>query len=186
MASDDTTTRDVAIVAALAAGVSYDAIAKTHRVSKRTLVRWMADPQFRADVRRARGADGRGDRSACRGGRRNGARSREAAWSGEERGRSARRGSHHARAARRGEGVDRPRGDPRAPRCTGSEGNDAMTRERDGEAQAGCPMCAGIDAVRYDARSDTRPAPFCAACGRYVAVQLVDHHGRAAWEGWTP
>ncbi|HYG66188.1 MAG TPA: hypothetical protein VD838_00965 [Anaeromyxobacteraceae bacterium] len=53
MASDDTT-RDVAIVAALAVGTSYDDIAKKHRVSKRTLVRWMAEPAFRAEVRRAR------------------------------------------------------------------------------------------------------------------------------------
>jgi hypothetical protein len=60
MAADGTTggrtksTRDVRIVAALAAGQSYDQVAAEFRVSKRTLVRRMADPAFQVEVRQAR------------------------------------------------------------------------------------------------------------------------------------
>jgi hypothetical protein len=60
MAVDGTTggrlksTRDVRIVAALAAGQSYDQVAAELRVSKRTLVRRMADPAFQVEVRQAR------------------------------------------------------------------------------------------------------------------------------------
>ncbi|HYG66187.1 MAG TPA: hypothetical protein VD838_00960 [Anaeromyxobacteraceae bacterium] len=58
---------------------------------------------------------------------------------------------------------------------------------KNGDPQpAGCPVCDGLDVVRYDARSSRRPAPFCSACGRELAVVLVDHHGQAAWEGWRP
>ena len=58
MAADGTTrpksTRDVRIVAALAAGQSYDQVAAQLKVSKRTLVRRMADPTFQVEVRQAR------------------------------------------------------------------------------------------------------------------------------------
>lgn len=58
MAVDGTTwtksIRDVRIVAALAAGQSYDQVAAGLRVSKRTLVRRMADPAFQVEVRQAR------------------------------------------------------------------------------------------------------------------------------------
>lgn len=48
------TRKRVAIVAALAAGQPYDQVAAECHVSKRTLVRYMAEPVFRAEVQDAR------------------------------------------------------------------------------------------------------------------------------------
>lgn len=58
MAADGTSRarsrKDVRLVAALAAGQSYDQVAAELKVSKRTLVRLMADPTFQLEVRQAR------------------------------------------------------------------------------------------------------------------------------------
>lgn len=48
------TGKRVAIVAALAAGRSYDQVAAECHISKRTLVRYMAEPAFREEVQDAR------------------------------------------------------------------------------------------------------------------------------------